>query len=219
MAFLDPRLIPIPLLVTPQSWTPRDSGIDEEALGRAHPELVTAKDLVSSGRLTQIIRGEAPLYTDLPPIHLEAYLDGLRPGAKKELHRQHFSALEHLATFGWKRFRQGRALGKDLDRYQPEPDETVQAVPPPHNPLPLVLVVLQTEPHPADNKATRHNHFGLEPGHPRPPRGSRFGVVGTACSQRGSGEFLPQRRPLGTTSSTTAESSRRSFTHRCVVQL
>ena len=117
VAFLDPRLIPIPLLVTPQSWTPRDSGIDEEALGRAHPELVTAKDLVSSGRLTQIIRGEAPLYTDLPPIHLEAYLDGLRPGAKKELHRQHSSALEHLATFGWKRFRQGHALGKDLDRY------------------------------------------------------------------------------------------------------
>ena len=158
VAFLDPRLIPIPLLVTPQSWTPRDSGIDEEALGRAHPELVTAKDLVSSGRLTQIIRGEAPLYTDLPPIHLEAYLDGLRPGAKKELHRQHSSALEHLATFGWKRFRQGRALGKDLDRYQPEPDETVhavlQTVTPPHNPLPLVLVVLRTEPHPADNRVT-----------------------------------------------------------------
>ena len=168
VAFLDPRLIPIPLLVTPQSWTPRDSGIDEEALGRAHPELVTAKDLVSSGRLTQIIRGEAPLYTDLPPIHLEAYLDGLRPGAKKELHRQHFSALEHLATFGWKRFRQGRALGKDLDRYQPEPDETVhavlQTVTPPHNPLPLVLVVLRTEPHPADNRATTaadgENTFG-----------------------------------------------------------
>jgi hypothetical protein len=168
VAFLDPRLIPIPLLVNPQSWSPRDCGINEEALLQAHPDLIRAKTLVSSGRLTQIIRGEASLYADLPPIHLEAYLDGLRPGAKKELHRQHSSALEHLATFGWKRFRQGRALGKDLDRYQPEPDETVhavlQTVTPPHNPLPLVLVVLRTEPHPADNRATTaadgENTFG-----------------------------------------------------------
>jgi GT2 family glycosyltransferase len=154
VAFLDPRLIPIPLLVSPQGWAPRDSGIDEEALLQANPDLLSAATLVSSGRLTQIIRGEAPLYADLPPIHLEAYLDGLRPGAKKELHRQQSSALEHLATFGWKRFRQGRALGKDLDRYQPEPDATIQSANPPHHPLPLVLVVLRTEPHPADNRAT-----------------------------------------------------------------
>ena len=158
VAFLDPRLIPIPLLVNPQSWTPRDCGINEEALLKAHPDLITAKTLVSSGRLTQIIRGEASLYADLPPIHLEAYLDGLRPGAKKELQRKHYSALEHLAKLGWKRFRQGHALGKDLDRYQPEPDETIQAVlqtvTPPQNLLPLILVVLGTEPHPVDNRAT-----------------------------------------------------------------
>ena len=151
---LDPRLIPIPLLVTPQSWAPKDSGIDEKALLQAHPELISATTLMSSGRLTQIVRGEACLYADLPPIHLQAYLDGLRPAAKKELQRQHASALEHLATLGWKRFRHRRALGKDLDRYQPEPDAATQTAHPPNHPLPLVLVVLQTEPRPANNAAS-----------------------------------------------------------------
>ena len=151
VACLDPRLIPIPVLVSPQSWAPRDSGIDEKALLQAHPDLMGATTLVSSGRLTQIILGEACLYADLPPIHLQAYLGGLRPTAKKELQRQHFSALEHLATFGWKRFRQRRALGKDLDRYQPEPDAAIPTTNPPHHQLPLVLVVFQTESHPANN--------------------------------------------------------------------
>ena len=140
-ACLDPRLIPIPLLVSPQSWTPRDSGINEKALRQAHGDHLGATTLLSSGRLAQIIRGEACLYADLPPIHMQAYLDGLRPTAKKELQRQHASALEHLATFGWKRFRQRRALGKDLDRYQPEADIAIQTTTPPHNPFPLVLVV------------------------------------------------------------------------------
>ena len=151
VAFLDPHLIPIPLLVGAQSWTPRDSGIDEKALLQAHSDLISATSLVSSGRLSKIIRGEACLYADLPPIHLQAYLAGLRPAAKRELQRLHCSALEHLATFGWKRFRHGRALGKDLDRYQPEPEAAMQTADPPNNRLPLVLVVLQTQPHPANN--------------------------------------------------------------------
>jgi O-antigen biosynthesis protein len=154
-AFLDPRLVPISLLVSPQSWRPRDSGIDEQALLEAHPELATAHAFVSSGRLVKVIQGEESLYSNLPPIHLSAYLDGLRPGAKKELQRQNISALEHLATLGWKRFREGRALGKDLDRYQMEPDEAVQTAIPTQNPLPMVLVVLGTEAHSDSNAATQ----------------------------------------------------------------
>ena len=153
-ACLDPRLIPIPLLVSPQSWTPRDSGINEKALRQAHGDHLGATTLLSSGRLAQIIRGEACLYADLPPIHMQAYLDGLRPTAKKELQRQHASALEHLATFGWKRFRQRRALGKDLDRYQPEPHTAIPSASAPHHPLPLVLVVLETESRPANKAAS-----------------------------------------------------------------
>ena len=154
VACLDPRLIPIPLLVSPQSWAPQDSGIDEKALLQAHPDLIGATTLVSSGRLSQIVHGEACLYADLPPIHLQAYLDGLRPAAKKELQRQKACALEHLATLGWKRFRHRRALGKDLDRYQPEPDAAIKTAHSPNNPLPLVLVVLETEPRPANNAAS-----------------------------------------------------------------
>ena len=159
-ACLDPRLIPIPLLVTPQNWTPRDSGIDEEALLQAHPDLMRATTLVSSGRLTQIIRGEACLYADLPPIHLQAYLDGLRPAAKKELQSRRLSALEHLATLGRERFRHGRALGKDLDRYQPEADTAVQTETPAHNPLPMVLVVLHPGARPANKTANKTSAVG-----------------------------------------------------------
>ena len=150
---LDPRLIPIELLVNPQAWTPRDSGIDEKALMQAHPDLNDAKTLLSSGRLCKIINGEASLYQDLPPIHLQAYLDGLRPGAKKELQHHQQSALEHLATFGWKRFRQGRPLGKDLDRYQDEPEQNILDITRAHNQSPLILVVLTMAHQPTKNKA------------------------------------------------------------------
>ena len=144
----------------PQNWTPRDSGIDEKALLQAHPDLMRVTTLVSSGRLTQIIRGEACLYADLPPIHLQAYLDGLRPAAKKELQRRHLSALEHLATLGRERFRHGRALGKDLDRYQPEADTAVQTTTPAQNPLPMVLVVLNPGARPANNTANKTSTVG-----------------------------------------------------------
>jgi GT2 family glycosyltransferase len=150
---LDPRLIPIELLVNPQAWTPRDSGIDEKALMQAHPDLNDAKTLLSSGRLCKIINGEASLYQDLPPIHLQAYLDGLRPGAKKELQHHQQSALEHLATFGWKRFRQGRPLGKDLDRYQDEPEQNILEITRAHNQSPLILVVLTMAHQQTKNKA------------------------------------------------------------------
>ena len=117
----DPRFIPNQLLHSPLTWHPAKAGINVAALKRAHPDLNDGQDLLSSGRLADIALGRAPLYSDLPPIHLAAYLDGLRPAARRELQQQQLSALEHLAGPGWKRFQAGKPLGKDLDRYQALP--------------------------------------------------------------------------------------------------
>ena len=141
---LDPRLVPADLLRSPGTWQPASSGIDPKALHQAHPDLRGDHDLLSSGRLADILLGRASLYADLPPVHLSAYLDGLRPAARRELEQHQLSALEHLASHGWRRFRTGRPLGKDLDRYQPlveppVPQEQVSKLP-----TPLVLVVVHS---------------------------------------------------------------------------
>ncbi|MGB1416425.1 MAG: rhamnan synthesis F family protein [Synechococcus sp.] len=116
---LDPKLLPHDLLTSPERWQPTMAGIDPSALLEAHPDLQDSNDVLSSGRLVEIALGKRSLYSDLPPIHLGAYLDGLRPAARRELQQHRLSALEHLAGPGWRRFRAGKALGKDLDRYQP----------------------------------------------------------------------------------------------------
>lgn len=116
---LDSQLLPNALLDTPHSWRPAMAGIDPAALQRAHPDLGGSHDLLPSGRLAAIALGQASLYGDLPPVHLAAYLDGLRPAARRELQQQRLSALEHLAGPGWRRFQAGKPLSKDLDRYQP----------------------------------------------------------------------------------------------------
>ena len=117
----DPRFLPDQLLHSPETWHPTQAGIDAAALRHAHPDLKDEQHLLNSGRLAEIALGRASLYSDLPPIHLAAYLDGLRPAARRELQQKKLSALEHLAGPGWKRFQAGRPLGKDLDRYQPLP--------------------------------------------------------------------------------------------------
>ena len=140
---LDPSLLPIALLRNPSQWSPEDSGLDPIDLLACHQDLTDPKQLLSSGRLGEIALGQRSLFTDLPPVHLQAYRDGLRPAAREGS----LSALEHLGGIGRQRFQQGRPLGMDLDRYQPPiPD------PAPTGPIPSaasILVVL----HPTQDEA------------------------------------------------------------------
>ncbi|AII48715.1 glycosyl transferase [Synechococcus sp. KORDI-52] len=130
---LDPSLLPIALLRNPSQWSPEDSGLDPVDLLACHRDLTDTKQLLSSGRLGEIALGERSLFTDLPPVHLQAYRDGLRPAAREGS----LSALEHLGSIGRQRFQQRRPLGMDLDRYQPPiPD------PAPNGPIPSAATVL-----------------------------------------------------------------------------
>ena len=112
---LDPSLLPVALLRNPSQWSPENSGIDALDLLVCHRDLSDAKHLLNSGRLREIALGYRSLFADLPPVHLQAYRDGLRPAAREDS----LSALEHLGGIGRQRFQQGRPLGMDLDRYQP----------------------------------------------------------------------------------------------------
>ena len=140
---LDPSLLPIALLRDPSQWCPEDSGLATGDLLASHRDLSNPKQLLNSGRLGDIASGQRSLFDDLPPVHLQAYRDGLRPVARQG----GLSALEHLAGIGRQRFQRGRPLGMDLDRYHPpSPD------PAPSGPNPSatsMLVVL----HPTKNEA------------------------------------------------------------------
>ncbi len=118
---LDPSLLPIALLRDPSQWSPEDSGLDPIDLLACHWDLTDAKQLLSSGRLGEIALGQRSLFTDLPPVHLLAYRDGLRPAAREGS----LSALEHLGGIGRQRFQRGLPLGMDLDRYQPPAPEPI----------------------------------------------------------------------------------------------
>ncbi|MCB4389919.1 rhamnan synthesis F family protein [Synechococcus sp. MU1617] len=146
---LDPSLLPIALLRDPSQWSPEDSGLAPVDLLTSHRDLTHANQLLSSGRLREIALGHRSLFTDLPPVHLQAYRDGLRPVAREDS----LSALEHLAGIGRERFQKGRPLGMDLDRYQPPiPD------PAPTEPIPSVasmLVVFHPTQKEAEAKSAR----------------------------------------------------------------
>ena len=150
---LDPSLLPIDLLHNPSQWSPQDSGLDPIDLLACHRDLTNAKELLSSGRLGEIALGQRSLFTDLPPVHLQAYRDGLRPAAREGS----LSALEHLGGIGRQRFQRGLPLGMDLDRYQPPiPD------PAPTGPIPSVasmLVVL----HPTKKEAEAQSARSSQP--------------------------------------------------------
>ena len=133
---LDPRLLPISLLRKATQWSPEDSGLDTEALLASHGDLAEAKQLLSSGRLREIALGLRSLFADLPPVHLQAYMDGLRPTARQN----GLSALEHLASVGRQRFQSRRPLGMDLDRYQPPAPDPIPALP--AAPMSSMLVVV-----------------------------------------------------------------------------
>ena len=150
---LDPSLLPISLLRNPSQWSPEDSGLDSIDLLACHQDLTDPKQLLSSGRLAEIALGQRSLFMDLPPVHLQAYRDGLRPAAREGS----LSALEHLGGIGRQRFQRGRPLGMDLDRYQPPiPD------PAPSGPTlaaALILVVL----HPTQQEAEAESARSSQP--------------------------------------------------------
>ncbi|WP_244272873.1 rhamnan synthesis F family protein [Synechococcus sp. N32] len=150
---LDPSLVPIALLRNPSQWSPEDSGLDPIDLLACHRDLTDTKQLLRSGRLGEIALGQRSLFMDLPPVHLQAYRDGLRPAAREDS----LSALEHLGGIGRQRFQQGQPLGMDLDRYQPpRPD------PAPSGPTPSaasILVVL----HPTTQEAKAESARNSQP--------------------------------------------------------
>lgn len=142
---LDPSFLPVALLREQTLWTPEESGLNPMDVLASHRDLTDANQLLSSGRLREIALGHRSLFADLPPVHLQAYRDGLRPAA----HQDSLSALEHLAGIGHQRFHRGLPLSMDLDRYQaPSPDpvpNTNSPIPPPTS----MLVVL----HPTQSEA------------------------------------------------------------------
>ena len=116
---LDPRLLPTSLLLYPSTWRPTEIQIDQLACLHHHLDLESINELLSSGILNKILRGERSLYGDLPPIPIRAYREGLKRSQREFCRENRLSALEHLATEGWQRFRQCEAVATGLDRYHP----------------------------------------------------------------------------------------------------
>ena len=118
---LDPQHLPLTLLLQPDQWHPSHSGIDELACLSHHRELNSLDELLCSGILNQILKGERSLYNDLPPIPLQAYRDGLKQLHRRLCRQTNLSTLEHLAGEGWRSFIAGQPVAVGLDRYQPRP--------------------------------------------------------------------------------------------------
>ena len=68
---LNPRYLPISLLLEPTTWNPLEDGIQKIPLLLQHRHLLSINELLVSGTLNQILNGHLSLYGDLPPIPLE----------------------------------------------------------------------------------------------------------------------------------------------------
>ena len=79
--FLHPKLLPLDLLVAPERWHPDPKVFDGPALRTLHPDLRDMEDLLTSGLLNRILRGEAPLLPEVPAVAIDAYA--------AELHQPH----------------------------------------------------------------------------------------------------------------------------------
>ena len=146
-AVLHPSLLPAQLLADPQQWQPASSGIDGVALLAAHPGLPNLEALVASPLFQQILAGEEPLYSDLPPVALAAYGAQLRVEERRRCRQQQLSALSHLASWGWQQFRRGLSPSRVLDRFLLV---SFDPPPPPSSPhqqhaWPQLLVVLEAD--------------------------------------------------------------------------
>ena len=117
--FLHPQLLPPELLVEPETWIPEASGLHGDALLAAHPGLISTNQLLCSGVLNRILRGEIPLYDDLPALAIDAYAAELRQPQRALCRQQLLSALAHLSLHGRDGFRRGEAVAACLDLYRP----------------------------------------------------------------------------------------------------
>ena len=124
---LDPQLLPLSLLLEPEHWDPRGSGINELAILQHH-KISSLDQLLSSGILNQILKGVQSLYGDLPPIPIRAYANGLNKTQRQLRRHLKISVLEHLASKGWQGFRQQQPIATGLDRYHPVRLPTISAV-------------------------------------------------------------------------------------------
>ena len=114
---LDAHLLPSTLLLRPHHWNPTTNGINSLACLHHHRHLKHLGELLSSGTLNCILNGETSLYGDLPPIPIRAYFDGLNRHQRQFCRSNNLSALEHMATEGWLRFKQAQPVATGLDRY------------------------------------------------------------------------------------------------------
>ena len=115
---LDPQLLPLKLLLNPDHWNPIDDGVNKLACLNNHSELSKIEDLLPSGILNKILKGELSLYEDLPPIPIRAYKEGLNAQQRKFCRDRKICALEHLAAEGWQSFRSRHPVAIGLDRHQ-----------------------------------------------------------------------------------------------------
>ena len=116
---LNPRYLPISLLLEPATWNPSEDGIQKLPLLLQHRHLSSIDELLMSGTLNQILNGHLSLYGDLPPIPIGAYDSGLNKTQRQIRRANKISLLEHLATEGWDHFRRQESVATGLDRYHP----------------------------------------------------------------------------------------------------
>ncbi|MCP9889261.1 glycosyltransferase [Cyanobium sp. ATX 6A2] len=94
-SFLDPALVPAPLLLVPAlPEALAHSPLDPQRLAICHGD--DLETFVRSG-LNPVLRGERPLYSGLPPIPIAVYREQLRRTPKRRHWLQRLSALECLA--------------------------------------------------------------------------------------------------------------------------
>ena len=143
--FLHPQLLPLDLLLAPETWLPDPHVFDGPALRALHPDLRNMKDLLRSGLLNSILRGEAPLFPDVPAVAIDAYAVELRQPHRRICRFGGISALEHLAVHGRACFRRSEPLSHCLDTYNTKhPSSEQPAARCPHH-APWLLVLDATE--------------------------------------------------------------------------
>jgi len=124
---LNPRYLPISLLLEPTTWNPLENGIQKIPLLLQHRHLSSINELLVSGTLNQILNGHLSLYGDLPPIPIGAYEAGLNKTQRQIRRTSKISLLEHLATEGWDHFRRQESVATGLDRYHPTKLPTIKS--------------------------------------------------------------------------------------------
>ena len=136
-AALHPKLLPLDLLLAPETWLPDPHVFDGPALQALHPDLQEMGDLLRSGLLNRILRGEAPLFPEVPAVAIDAYAAELHQPHRRICRFGGISALEHLAVHGRACFRRSEPLSHCLDTLQHQTSQQRAAGGPPAAPCPL----------------------------------------------------------------------------------